>query len=146
MPSGREVLLACTDGKALLSDTGNGKTVAQFSLGTDLSDAFGVRFSPDGNLAAIIGRSGYDVIDIAMHRLIASGDEYGDRELGAEPRDATFLGSEHSLLIMRADEGLTRLNLQPWRFLDGAALLRATTAAIPRSWKAGETGAITAKR
>jgi hypothetical protein len=131
-PSGERALLIGMDGEAIVADTANGRVLAHFNVGTDLSSAIDVRFAPDGALAAIVGRDGYQVVDMRRNRLIASGDEYSEREIGAQPRDATFLGPKRSLLVLRADEGLTRVDLAPWRFLDGEALLRATAAAVPR--------------
>jgi hypothetical protein len=132
VPSGQRLLIVCADGEALLVDTANGRVEARFRIGADLDEVIDVRFSRDGRLAVVVSPHGYRVVDIEKQQVIATGDEFQERELGAEPRDATFLGSKRSLVLIRADEGLTRFDLAPWRFLDGRRLLRATAGAVPR--------------
>jgi hypothetical protein len=133
MPSGEQVLFGCVDGEAILAATGNGEVLDRFELDIDLSQAIDVRVSRDAALAAIIGRDGYWILDLRRRRIVAAGGEgHGEGEVGSQPRDATFLGSGHSLLVLRADEGIDRIDLSRWRFLDGDALLRATAEAVPR--------------
>jgi hypothetical protein len=132
MPSGEQVLFGCVDGEAIIAATGNGEVLGRFELGVDLSQAIDIRISRDGALAAIVGRDGYWILDLRRRRIVAAGEAYDEREVGAQPRDATFLGSGRSVLVLRADEGIDRIDLSRWRFLDGDALLRATAGAVPR--------------
>jgi hypothetical protein len=137
-PSGDRAMVVCGDGEALLVDTANGMVSAHLHLGADLSGAIDVHFDPGGRLAAVVGRDGYLIVDLAKKRVIASGDEHDEREVGAQSRDLTFLGRRRTLLLLRADEGVERIDLARWRFLEGAALLRATELAIPRQLNSGE--------
>jgi hypothetical protein len=131
-PSGKKAVLLCLDGEVLVASTANGRVRSRFTVKDDLSEVIDVRLSPDGGLAVIVTHGGYRVLDLEKQRVIAGDSESEELELGAQPRDATFLGSRSSLLVLRADEGLTSIELGRWRFLDGAALLRATAAAAPR--------------
>jgi hypothetical protein len=64
--------------------------------------------------------------------VIAARGGFRDAEIGAEPRDAAALPGRGGVLILRADEGITRVPLKRWRFADGARLLAATAASTPR--------------
>lgn len=138
LPASGHALLACVNGQVLVVDTANGSVVRRFRVGTDLSAAIGIRISPSGRLAAIVGSDGYRVVDVRRGRVVAAGGGIEGGGVGSEPRDAAFFDRMRSLLVLRADEGLTRVRLAPWRFLDGDALLRATAAAIPRPPRRGE--------
>jgi hypothetical protein len=142
-PSGDRVLLISPDGRVALVSTANGAVLKRLTLPSSASSVIDARASDDGRLAVILARDGYWVIDLARWRVIASGEGYDESDLGTQPRDAAFLGS-NTLLLLRADEGIQRIALAHWRFLDGQALLNATAEALPRDLAPGEADAPTA--
>jgi hypothetical protein len=133
-PSGEAALLVGADGQLAYVNTANGAVLKRLTVPAGLSSIIDVRISSDGKLALLIARDGYWVIDLAHWRVIASSEGYDESDLGAQPRDGVFLGSSDTLLILRADEGIQTLHLEPWRFLDGRALLNATAPALPRAF------------
>jgi WD40 repeat protein len=140
-PAGRRVLMVSPDGKVALVSTSNGAVLRRLSLGSGLGSAIDARFSENGRLAVILARDGYWVIDIERWRTIAADERYEESDLGAQPRDAAFLGASDGFLLLRADEGIQRVELARWRFLDGQALLHATAGAVPRRLAPGEAQA-----
>lgn len=139
-PSGEQVLLVSSDGHVTLADRASGRVRERLTIPAGLSSAIDVRFSPDGKLAIILARDGYWVIDLPQWRLIASGANFSEAEVGSQPRDGAFLPGSDTLLILRADEGVQSITLAPWRFTDGRALLAATAVAVPRALVPGEAG------
>jgi len=140
-PAGRRVLMVSPDGEVALVSTSNGAVLRRLSLGAGLGSAIDARFSENGRLAVVLARDGYWVIDIERWRTIAADESYEESDLGAQPRDAAFLGASDAFLLLRADEGIQRVELARWRFLDGQALLNATAGAVPRRLAPGEAEA-----
>jgi hypothetical protein len=138
LPSGEGALLASADGEVTLASVAHGTVLKRLQLTSSLSTVIDVRVSDDGRLALILARDGWWVLDLASWQVIASEEGISEADVGAQPRDGAFVPGTDTLLLLRADEGIQAVNLQSWRFLNGAALLSATADAVPRTLEGHE--------
>jgi hypothetical protein len=100
------------------------------------------RFSADGRRAAIVWRRGLVILDVATGAVVRAEQDDRQDSVGSQPRDVVFAPRGDAAYVVRADEGVSVVPLEPWRALHGRAFLDATAFAVPRPLPSSELGTL----